>query len=1217
MDAEETEAQIQIFVNKVEDDMDSIVGAFSLHPGASNYQRGWNTLTHTIIATDIYEGYATFIATSAEGSMLFVDSFRYIPNDHENDDCAIYLAESKPYEENSTDFCVTYNFEDSFYDSFSGVGMCTNLPSVGNWTLGNYSTTSVELPHPDSTSFISPSTIMSCTSSFTFPMRSGGIFEVNVYMDANEPSNELLIFVNEVVEGGADTQVALIPLTPNLPIYQEGWNTLTAILGGNGTYDGYVTLMAVAAEGSEVLVDSFRYIPPSYETENCEIYSVVTEPDETRPSENTTENPDNDKNTTTENLSNETTESNATEENNTNQTEDGSNTEDSGDTCVTYDFEENFEEIFSYSRMCTNTPAAGEWTLGNYSLTSIELPHPDSHYFISPGTIMSCTSSFTFLMSNGGTFEVNVYMDTTEASNQLLTFVNEVVEGGDDRSVATIPLNSNLPNYEKGWNTLTANLSGTGTYLGYVTFMGAATGESVILVDSFRYIPPEYDIEACVIYSQGSETDEIKSSTTTETILELTTKSDLNSTEENNSNKTEESTTGTAETEVTNAPDENKTDVTTEENELNVTEESNSNATDKTEEVTEPEEGVTIDIEDTNKTTEDAGGESTTELPEANPVQRSNFWNPYTIAMVVALSVIALALVNLCFYECELSVFLNVNEDSRIEVLVRDNDASFINYVYGKSNIDFEQGWHTITLSIDKETTAHVTLLGVSQYDDDVIVKSIKYNDYQNLKSSWTQKLGDVKIIDLLSHKKKENKQQMNNDIKEDLTTIEHISLLASFDDNEGDVSPTVENTGLGDEGITGGSTDALTVENTESGGENVTGGSTNVPTAENTGPGEEGITGGSTDAPTAENTGPGEEGITGESTDAPTAENTGPGEEGITGESTDAPTAENTGPGEEGITGESTDAPTAENTGPGEEGITGGSTDAPTAENTGPGEEGVTGESTDAITAENTGPGEEGITGGSTNAPTAENTGPGEEGITGGSTNAPTAENTGTSEEGITGGSTDAPTAENTGPGEEGITGGSTNAPTAENTESGGENVTGGSTNAPTAENTGTSEEGVTGGTTDAPTSEATASGDGESATEGTTSETTNSGEGASVSDASTVDSTDSSTGGPVPGEVTTEGPTNAPSTENNNSSFWNVWTIALVAVGSGCFVAMVVVGAYHLGRNSRGIRTTAIDLSDFEAPRIIPRAKTAMPPYQRFGGGGSDYGYGSQRDL
>uniref|UniRef100_A0A1E1WDU8 MAM domain-containing protein n=1 Tax=Pectinophora gossypiella TaxID=13191 RepID=A0A1E1WDU8_PECGO len=157
--------------------------------------------------------------------------------------------------------CVTFDFEDDFDNSFSHeIGVCSSLGPSALWRVGNYSEVGIESPDPLSASFISPSNTLSCVTSFTFTMSDKGMLEVNLYMEAYALTDQIVVIVNQIVPGGNDAAIGTTFMMPLLPNYYHGWHTLTISLNGFGNIDGYISLTGAAAEGSLILLDSFRYV---------------------------------------------------------------------------------------------------------------------------------------------------------------------------------------------------------------------------------------------------------------------------------------------------------------------------------------------------------------------------------------------------------------------------------------------------------------------------------------------------------------------------------------------------------------------------------------------------------------------------------------------------------------------------------------------------------------------------------------------------------------------------------------------------------------------------------------------------------------------------------------------------------------------------------------------------------------------------------------------
>ncbi|KPI98338.1 hypothetical protein RR46_09554 [Papilio xuthus] len=172
------------------------------------------------------------------------------------------------------DECVSYNFEEDFEDLFtSNEGVCTDMRT---WNIGDYRSLAIDSPHPSSSQCILPSDQLSCVSSFRFTMTSGGRVEANVYMVSFSPVDQVSFVVNEIVPGGNDAAVGTIVLSSMDPNFVNGWHVLRVTLTGRGTYNAFITFLGLSGPFSTVLIDSFRYIPPLVDPEECTIYENVT-----------------------------------------------------------------------------------------------------------------------------------------------------------------------------------------------------------------------------------------------------------------------------------------------------------------------------------------------------------------------------------------------------------------------------------------------------------------------------------------------------------------------------------------------------------------------------------------------------------------------------------------------------------------------------------------------------------------------------------------------------------------------------------------------------------------------------------------------------------------------------------------------------------------------------------------------------------------------------
>lgn len=134
--------------------------------------------------------------------------------------------------------CVTYTFEDDFYDQFTDLGICGDYVF---WESGTYDTIDITGQNEYSTTFIRPLESLSCVSSFLFPMTAGGKLEVLIYMEAKNINDQVTVVANQYVENGAHTTLGLTGLSPLAPNYNDGWHTLIVNLSSQGTSLCYVS----------------------------------------------------------------------------------------------------------------------------------------------------------------------------------------------------------------------------------------------------------------------------------------------------------------------------------------------------------------------------------------------------------------------------------------------------------------------------------------------------------------------------------------------------------------------------------------------------------------------------------------------------------------------------------------------------------------------------------------------------------------------------------------------------------------------------------------------------------------------------------------------------------------------------------------------------------------------------------------------------------------
>ncbi|XP_022824834.1 uncharacterized protein LOC111355283 [Spodoptera litura] len=351
-----------------------------------------------------------------------------------------------------SDTCVTYDFEENFDNLFSSHGTCSNIPS-SLWTIKEYSDFRLASPNDHSTKFITPSVHgqVNCISSFHLTMHSGGVFEFNVYVEPAEIGDhiQIMAFSDEPDSFSTITGLSFIN-------YFTGWHTASFSVVGAASYRGYIALFSMASPNATILVDSFHYTPPGVDGSSCQIYSskmvlktfilfsffvscVIS------------------------------------------------------DSCVTYNFEEGFNDLFGYYGSCNSFPL---WRLSDYKSLPLNTPNEHSTKFITPETSwISCASSFNFTMNAGGSIEFNIYMEQTDSLDQVYLMAYHIGPDGID-----FVIGMEVVRHQTGWDTVKMPLGGPRTFTGYVSIFGYSARNSKVLIDSFRYIPPGVDASSCQIY---------------------------------------------------------------------------------------------------------------------------------------------------------------------------------------------------------------------------------------------------------------------------------------------------------------------------------------------------------------------------------------------------------------------------------------------------------------------------------------------------------------------------------------------------------------------------------------------------------------------------------------------------------------------------------------------------------------------------------------------
>lgn len=136
--------------------------------------------------------------------------------------------------------------------------------------------------------------------------------------------------------------------------------------------------------------------------------------------------------------------------------------------CVRYTFEENYNDLFTNELgVCRNGMSL--WELGTYNTSNVTGHHELSSTFISPLESLSCVSSFLFSMTNGGTVEVTIYMESYSLSDHISVLANQFFDDDDDRVLGSAGNSPLDVNFVGGWHTLVVPLSSAGRSNGYVS----------------------------------------------------------------------------------------------------------------------------------------------------------------------------------------------------------------------------------------------------------------------------------------------------------------------------------------------------------------------------------------------------------------------------------------------------------------------------------------------------------------------------------------------------------------------------------------------------------------------------------------------------------------------------------------------------------------------------------------------------------------------------
>ncbi|XP_046966605.1 uncharacterized protein PB18E9.04c-like isoform X2 [Vanessa cardui] len=170
------------------------------------------------------------------------------------------------------------------------------------------------------------------------------------------------------------------------------------------------------------------------------------------------------------------------------------------DDCVVFNFEDDSLDDFTNDfGVCVGRSM---WDLRRYDDLPLDAPHENSTIYISPESELSCMSSTTFPITEGGTLDIKLYMEPTANSDQIIILVFQSEPLGVITSYVLSAMDSSLT---RGWQVVKLPVGGPSVYDGFITLMGVASKSSVILIDSVRFIAPSLNEELCPIYKEDVE----------------------------------------------------------------------------------------------------------------------------------------------------------------------------------------------------------------------------------------------------------------------------------------------------------------------------------------------------------------------------------------------------------------------------------------------------------------------------------------------------------------------------------------------------------------------------------------------------------------------------------------------------------------------------------------------------------------------------------------
>lgn len=147
------------------------------------------------------------------------------------------------------------------------------------------------------------------------------------------------------------------------------------------------------------------------------------------------------------------------------------------DICTKYDFENNFDVMFSNNSITCKRFSS--WQIENYSGIRVQGPNYKSTKFISPVRVVSgnewqllnnCIRSFGLQMGAGGIVEVMFYIEAKSQRDILYVTASKILPTGNDVEVGFARYSMSNLDYRDGWNILRLEIGGLDTqFYGYVS----------------------------------------------------------------------------------------------------------------------------------------------------------------------------------------------------------------------------------------------------------------------------------------------------------------------------------------------------------------------------------------------------------------------------------------------------------------------------------------------------------------------------------------------------------------------------------------------------------------------------------------------------------------------------------------------------------------------------------------------------------------------------